>query len=284
MTGLILELRRGIGKWLFIPLAGLGIYAAEAAIPGGQPALWSLAVSALGNSVQLMGPVAAAAAAYAGGMKRRRRMDSWEALSARGPIAGGLTAMAALSLWVLMAFIVEISVVFGRTAASASWSAPDLPRTMAAAMGLLVQVVLGYLAGRAVPSRFTPLLAAAFFYVLSLFSESALFGYRWQFLLPFNLQLYDEFARLNPAVAPGQILWYIGVTGIAVTGWTLFRAGTVRGRHLLTSFTFCRSPGSPCWSRRTAMGTGPVSSSSGRAAAARRSCAYIRPSRAFARH
>jgi len=237
MTGLVLELRRGVGRWIFLPLAALGIYAAEAALPGGRPALWSLAVSALGNSVQLMGPIAAATAAYAGGMRRRRRTESWDVLSARGPAAAGLTAMAAIGLWVLAAFVVVAAVVFGLTATSATWSSPDLPRTLATGMGLLLQVVLGYLIGRAVPGRFTPVVVAALFYALSVLSRSAMFGYRWQFLLPVNLQLYDEFTRLNPAVASGQILWYLGAGGLAATGWALLRASSPRLRYLLAGFT-----------------------------------------------
>lgn len=228
MTGLALELRRGIGKWLFLPVAILGIYAAESAQPGGPSALWALAVSALGNSVMLMGPIAAAAAAYAGGMSKRRRMGSWEALSTRGPTAAGMTAMAAIGLWTLASFVVVVAVVFGMVAASATWSGPDLPRTLATGSGLILQVVIGYLIGRVVPRRFTPVAVAVLFYALSVFSYSGVFGYRWQFLLPINLQLYDEYTRLNPAVAPGQLLWYFGIGGLTVSGWALLRGRTSR--------------------------------------------------------
>jgi hypothetical protein len=225
MTGLILELRRGLGRWLAVPLAVLGVVAAENALPSGT-AIWSLSVSALSNSVQLTGPVAAAVAAFAGARSRRRGTETMELLAARTPSAAGVSELAALALWVLVAFLGTVAVVFTQTALSATWSGPDLPRTAITGLGLLLQVAFGYVAGRLIPRRLTPLIVAVFFYVLVVYGSTSRSGYRWSLLLPVNLNLYDFFTRVNQTVTAGQLLWYSGVAAVAVAGWGLRREAT----------------------------------------------------------
>lgn len=222
MTGILLELRRGPGRWLAVPLALLGVVAAENALPSGT-AIWSLAVSALSNSVQLMGPVAAAAAAFAGARSRRRGTETLELLADRSPSAAGVSELVAVAAWVLVAYVATVAVVFTQTALSATWSGPDLARTTVTGVGLLLQVALGYVVGRLVPRRLTPLAVAIFFYVLTIYGSTARSGYRWSLLLPVNLNIYDFFTRVNQAVTVGQLLWYSGAAVVVVTGWALRR-------------------------------------------------------------
>lgn len=220
LTGVTLELRHGAGRWLALPLAALGVIAAENALPSGT-AIWSLSVSALSNSVQLMGPVAAAAAAFAGARSRRRGTETMEMLSSRNPSAAAVSELAAIALWVLVAFVATVAVVFTQTALSATWSGPDLARTAVTGLGLVLQAILGYVTGRLVPRRLTPLAVAIFFYVLTIYGSTARAGYRWSLLLPVNLNVYDFFTRVNQAVTVGQLLWYAGVAVAAVAAWAL---------------------------------------------------------------
>lgn len=227
MTGILLELRRGPGRWLALPLALLGVVAAENALPSGT-AIWSLTVSALSNSVQLMGPVAAAAAAFAGARSRRRGTETMELLADRSPSAAAVSELIALAAWVLVAYVATVAVVFTQTALSATWSGPDLARTTVTGVGLLLQVALGYVVGRLVPRRLTPLAVAIFFYVLTIYGSTARSGYRWSLLLPVNLNIYDFFTRVNQTVTVGQLLWYSGAAVVVVTGWALRRRESTR--------------------------------------------------------
>lgn len=227
MTGILLELRRGPGRWLAVPLALLGVVAAENALPSGA-AIWSLAVSALSNSVQLMGPVAAAAAAFAGARSRRRGTEAMELLADRSPSAAAVSELVAVAVWVLVAYVATVAVVFTQTALSATWSGPDLARTTVTGVGLLLQVTLGYVAGRLIPRRLTPLAVAIFLYVLTIYGSTARSGYRWSLLLPVNLNIYDFFTRVNRAVTIGQLLWYSGAAVVVVTGWALRRREPTR--------------------------------------------------------
>lgn len=224
-TGVRLELWRGIGKWLVVPLAALGIFAAEHDIPSGA-AIWPVVMSALGISVELMGPFAAGAAAYAGSRSRRRGTDTMESLASRSTLAPGLVELFALLAWVLVAFLVVLAVVFIPAARSATWSGPDPTRTIAAGLGLLLEVAVGFAAGRVVPRRFTPLAVAVVIYAVVAYNVSIRSGFQWALLTPVNLQQYDQFDRLNHAVPVGQTLWYIGLAIVAVSAWGLRRDRT----------------------------------------------------------
>jgi hypothetical protein len=232
MTGVVLELRQGIGRWLLLPLVALGVFAAEGEIPPG-PAIWPLVVSALGTSVELMGPLAAGAAAFAGSRSKRQQTDAMEQLASRSALAAGLAELGALLAWVLAAFVIVVAIVFVRAALTATWSGPDPARTIAAAAGLLLEVTVGFVAGRLVPRRFTPLVVAVALFALVAYNTSIRSGFQWSLLTPVNLQQYDQFDRLNHAAAAGQLLWYCGIGTAAVAAWGLVRS---RSRAVLTAF------------------------------------------------
>lgn len=224
MTGLALELRRGPGRWLVLPLAVLGIWLVRQALTPG-PAVWPLVVSALGTSASVMAPVAAGVAAFAGTRSRRRATDVLERLATRGAAAAGLAELGALLVWVLAAFLLVLAGVYVPAALTATWSGPDLLRTLAIGGGLLLEVVVGYVVGRVVPRRLTPPLVAIASYGLVVANTSSRRGFGWSLLLPVNLQLSDEFDRINHAAAVGQLLWYAGVAVLVVASWALRRQG-----------------------------------------------------------
>ncbi len=225
MTALGVELRRGAGAPLFVVLVVLGLVGGweSVAVP---PAIWPLVVSSLGWSVTLMGPVAGGIAAFAAARVRRRRTGYLEDVSSRGSAAAGLVQLIGLLVWTAAAYLAVVAVLFGYAATSATWSGPDVLRTCAAGVGLLLHVVLGFLAGRVVPRRFTPLLVVFALYGVVTFFVGTGIGARFAHFMPADVSLYDQFNVLNVRVAPGQLLWYVGV-GLALTAaWVWSRQRT----------------------------------------------------------
>jgi hypothetical protein len=227
-----IELLRGLGLWMFLALVVAGIFAFHNAMPGGYP-IWPYAVSALGQVGQVMGPLAAGTAALAGIRCKRRRTNSMELLAVRGPLAAGLTELAALLIWTTVAFAVVLAVVFIPVAVRATGAGPDGPRIVASLVGLLAQPVVGYALGRLLPFRLTPLIVAAAIYVSVNSINSSTHGIIWNLFLPENLNLYDEFNHLNAAVAPAEILWYVGLATLGLGLWFVFRRTSA-----LTAVTF----------------------------------------------
>ena len=227
MTGLVLELRRGPGKLVVLPLAGLGVWLVrQAQAPG--PAVWPLVVSALATAASVLAPVSGGIAAWAGTRSRRRNTGPLEELASRGPAAAGLAELEALLLWMLAAFGLVVSGTYIPAAVSATWSGPDVLRTLTIGAGILLETTIGYVLGRLVPSRLTPPLAALALYGIAAYNVISPRGFGWSLLLPVNHQFFDEFVRLNQAATIGQLLWYTGVGALVVAGWALHRQGRTR--------------------------------------------------------
>lgn len=217
MTGLLLELRRGLGKWLILPVIVLGVFASVTAIPPG-PAVWPLVVTALSLSVQLTGPLVAGVAAIAGTRARRRNILRMEQLAVRHPAQPAVAELGALLLWVFLAMAITTAIVYIRASLTATWSGPDALRTATTVVGELLAVTVGFLAGRAVPRRITPPVVTFALYAVSanLLLDLRLFS-------PVNTQEYDQFVRLNHAVPLGQLLWYAGLAASLLCAWAVFR-------------------------------------------------------------
>ncbi len=222
MTGLALELRRGPGKLLVIPLALVGVLVIRQAIPPG-PAVWPAVVSALALGMVAMGPVAGGVAALAGTRSHRRRTDTLELLATRGPAAAGLAELGALLVWVSGAFVLVLGATYLPAAATATWSGPDGLRSLTTGVGLLLEVVIGYVLGRLVPSRLTPAVVALVFYGLVGYIDASRTLFRWSLLLPVNLQFADEFSILNRTAFIGQLVWYLGLGLLVAAGWAVGR-------------------------------------------------------------
>lgn len=243
MTGLALELRRGPGKWLSLPLVALGVFFARQYIPSGLT-IWPLVVSALSSAMFLMGPVGGGVAAFAGTRSHRRNTNAMEVLASRGAAAAGLVELGALLAWTLAAFTVVVAAVYLPAAASATWSGPDALRTIAAGLGLQVEVVVGYIFGRLVPRRLTPLVVALLLYWVVAVNNALRSGFAWSLFLPVNQQIYDQFDQLNHAAAAGQLLWYVGIGGLVTVGWVLRRQGaTTAGLTALAATTLVTAAG-----------------------------------------
>ena len=227
MSGLSLELRRGLGKWLVLPLAAAGILYGKQVVPVG-PAVWPVIVSALAYSVVLIGPIAAGVAAVAGTRSYRRNTGVMEQLSARGPAAAGLSELGALLIWVLVGFAIVLGALYVPAALSATWSGPDGLRTVTTVLGMLLYVVIGYVVGRVIPSRLSPAVVALVLFAGATVLDNSSSGYRWELLLPVNQHFADEFSPLNPVAFRGQLVWYLGLGLLLVAGWALRHSGRSR--------------------------------------------------------
>lgn len=222
MTGLALELRRGIGKWLCLPLAVIGIFGAQPYLEGGA-SIWPISASALALSVQLAGPLAAGAAAHAGSRSRRHRTDSLELLSAKHPSSAALAEVVALQVWFLTAFLIVTLAIYVPTAMEATWSGPPVLRTVVIALGLALIVTVAFIVGRALPHRFTPIFAAFLTYAVIVLGYSGI-GYSYGLFSPADLNVYDQYRGPKLSVLRGQFLWYTGLAGTVFIGWAYTRA------------------------------------------------------------
>jgi hypothetical protein len=231
VTGVLLELRRGPGRWMALPLLVLGALIARDAAARWSVGQWSTAVTSVSTAVLLMGPLAAAVGAYAGGRCSRRRTGHLERLAARDPAQAGLSELAALLIWASAAYAGVVLSIFVPTALQATWSGPNLPRTLAAGLGLLLETVLGYLAGRLLPYRGTPVAMAALVYLGSGLLPTFGRGRSVELLSPVNLTLYDFFGQSNVWVSVGQIAFYLGLGGLLAMAWARW-VGRSRAWHL----------------------------------------------------
>lgn len=222
MTGVALEFRRGPGRLLALCLVALGVFFVWQSLHPG-PAVWPLVVSGVGISASILGPLAGGVAALAGIRNHRRGTDSLELLAVRGPAASGAAQLAALLAWVSIAYVIVIAIVYTRAALTATWAGPGGIRTLSIGLGLLVHVVVGFVLGRAVPSRLTPPLTVVALYGISVVNTVASSGYLWSPFLPIDIHSVDEFSRLKPAFSPGQALWSIGVAIVITSAWVLVR-------------------------------------------------------------
>lgn len=222
MIAVRLELRRGGGRWLALPFIALGLYAAFQAIPR-DGFSWPQAVYSLGQAGLVMGPVAAGFAAWSGSRARRRRMLSTESLAARSAVQPALTELAAFAVWTAAAYAVVVAVVFTATSLETHWSGPDLLRTFAGMVGILLQASLGYALGRLIPFRLTPLVVAFALYAWVGGFQSSQSFFQWNLFLPDNLQLYDVYVHLNQNVSAVQVFWYLSLAAFALSVWAVLR-------------------------------------------------------------
>ena len=224
MTGVALELRRGPGKLLVVPLIALGVFFVWQFAPPG-PAVWPMVVSGVAFSASLMGPVAGGFGALAGTRSHRRRTGSMELLAARSVASAGLTELAALLIWVSVAYIVVVGVALLAASRSAAWSGPDPLRTVVIGLGVLLHVVPGYLLGRVIPSRLTPPFVAVALYGISVVNTTSRSGHAWSLFLPINLHETSEFDRFTLGATVGQLVWYVGLGLLVTVVWVLRRDG-----------------------------------------------------------
>ncbi|TQM71091.1 hypothetical protein FHX41_4842 [Actinomadura hallensis] len=178
---------------------------------------WDNAVVALVDAVRLAGPVGAALAAWTA--VRERPLDYLRDLTARSPATGALFDLLLLSAAAMVSYVTVTAMVVAVTLAQGGAGQLHIVGVASGAGSLILHVVAGYLAGRAVPHRAT---AALVLVAASLWAALRVPGTSWWTLLP--PAAFDEialFTTLRPRVLAGQVVWTAGLTAALVLGYVL---------------------------------------------------------------
>ncbi|TDC94295.1 hypothetical protein [Actinomadura sp. 7K507] len=181
-------------------------------------AYWDNTVVALVNSVRLMGPVAAGLAAWSA--VRERPLDYLRDLTARSPATGVLFDLLLLSAAALVSYVTITAVAVAVTLAQGGAGHLHPIGVAAGAGSLILHVIAGYLAGRAVPHRATAALVLA---VTSLWAGLRVPGMSWWSLLPpAALDPVAPFTTLRPQVLVHQATWTAGLITALILGYVMW--------------------------------------------------------------
>ncbi|WP_207943062.1 hypothetical protein [Actinomadura sp. KC345] len=181
-------------------------------------AYWDNAVVALVNAVRFLGPVAAGLAAWTA--VRERPLDYLRDLTARSPATGVLFDLLLLSAAALVSYATVAAVVAAVTLAQGGAGHLHPAGVAAGAGSLVLHVVAGYLAGRAVPHRAT---AALVLTVTALWAGLRVPGMSWWSLLP--PAAFDQialFTTLRPQVLVHQATWTAGLITALILGYVMW--------------------------------------------------------------
>ncbi|WP_233359115.1 hypothetical protein [Thermomonospora amylolytica] len=182
---------------------------------------WDNAVVGLTGSARWMGPPAAALAAWPA--VREHRLGYLRDLTARSPATGPLLDLLLLTHAALLAYGLAAMVVIAQTVLTDRPGAAHALGLLAGAAAVTLHVVVGYLAGRAVPHTLT---AVAAFGLTGLWAALRGTGSSWLNLLPpAALDRLEPFTTLRTEVPAGQLLWSAGLAAALVVGhvWALTR-------------------------------------------------------------
>ena len=156
-----LELRHSAVLWLAPILGGLFYLTTYRGVIA-LPALWDLrAITALHDGVAAFAPFVAGAGAWMGSRDGRRATGELITTSARSRWSTRTATWAATTCWAIAVYLVCIGVVYGVTAAQATWGGPPLWPVLAGVSAVAAFSTVGFAAGAVLPSRFTAPLAAA---------------------------------------------------------------------------------------------------------------------------
>jgi hypothetical protein len=212
---LLIEVRRSPLAWGAPLLVFLGALATWRGLAPGV-VLGDTTTTALLGSVQLSGPVAAGLAAWAAGRERRRRLQAVRILGVRSAATPPLLELAACVTWAVATFGVVAVAFVVRDALLDGYGGVSLTVLSAATLGLVVHVVLGYAAGRAVPRAVTPPVV-----VLALYGAVVLNldhgGEPFYLLSPVTVEQADAFHTWQRFLPLAQAAWYAALA-VAVTG------------------------------------------------------------------
>lgn len=188
--------------------------------------LWPDRSTDLQSSIQGIGPFTASAAAWMASREHRRTMDDLLASTPRSVWARWMATWAATCGWALLFYAALATVFFSITAAQATWGHPVIWPVLSGLTALIACSVLGFAAGRLLPSRVTtPLAGIGVYLAMGTGMESALHGGALGRLSPLYPSIGLEssvFYAIRPDLTWVQISCYLGVAATAL-GLTTFR-------------------------------------------------------------
>lgn len=224
----LLEARRSVAAWLLLPMIGMGWLLDR----GGGSAgflLWVETSVTVRNTVLFAGPFIGGVAAWMAGRDRRRGMEDLLATTPRPPWARRLVGWAGTAVWALLAYLAVGAYLIALTARQAAWGGPVLWPMLVGLLALPAHAALGCALGSWLPSRFTaPLVAIASFFGQGLVGAGIVESTRpaaspvdsplaWiSFLSPTARLDTSVWYGVRPHVGPGQALFLLGLTGLAL--------------------------------------------------------------------
>jgi hypothetical protein len=226
-----LELRRNAMTWMLPLLAALfwfDTYRRSTLIPP----LWTVrSMTMQWRAMFEFLPFVAGVAAWMGSRDGRRRITDLVGVTARPRWARQLSCWAATTCWALAAYLGGAAVLYGVTAAQATWGGPLWWPLAVGAACIAAATALGFAAGALLPSRFTPPLAVvAMVMLLVVVSPKATANnnpYGRLSPLPTNtlggsLGIFQPFV---PGLSIVQLMFYGGIA-VAVAGALGLPAGS----------------------------------------------------------
>ena len=203
-----LELRRNAMIWVLPLLALLFWLDTYMRSTGGLP-LWTLrSMSMQWRAMFEFMPFAAGVAAWMGSREGRRRITDLVGVTARPRWARQLAIWTATTCWSLVIYLGCAAVLYGVTAARATWGGPLWWPLAVGATCIAAATALGFAAGTLLPSRFTPPLAVVVILVLLVVVS------------PVATSRYEAYGRLSPLPAntlgPGLGIFYSFVPDISI--------------------------------------------------------------------
>lgn len=155
-----IEIRRSQGYWLLPLMVGLGWFLNRSQNWEGVT-LWPNLSKWTMQSYVLIGPLAAALAAWIVDRDRRRQVQGLVETMATSPFRRDLVRLATAAFWGLAGYGL-VAVWYGfQGVREATWGGPDLALIATGALGIVILAGVGFIVGRLVRGKFSPILAVA---------------------------------------------------------------------------------------------------------------------------
>jgi hypothetical protein len=218
-----LELRRNAMIWM-LPLLAALFWLDTYRRSVGLPPLWTVRGMVMQWRALLMFlPFAAGVAAWMGSRDGRRRITDLVGVTARSRWSRQLSCWAATTCWAEAAYLGCGAVLYGVTAAGATWGGPLWWPLAVSASCIAAASALGFAAGALLPSRFTaPLVVVAMVMLLVVVSPKVTAsGAAYGRLSPLSTDTLGSsggiFSPFIPDLSIAQLLCYGGIA-VAVLG------------------------------------------------------------------
>lgn len=174
------------------------------------------ATSAVVAGVLLSGPLVAGVAAWVASRESRRGISYLRVASPRSNLAQPVMELSVIVAVATMAYVVVAAVVLGKIAFFATWGRPAWLWLIVGWLALQMYVVAGYVAGRFVPRPWVPPTVMLCCYLAAAWNL-AQYGHWWYFLSGATVEDVSVFRHLNNKLLAGQAVWYLGISGVALS-------------------------------------------------------------------
>lgn len=230
-----IEIRRSQGYWLLPLMVGLAWFLNRGQNWEGVT-LWPNLSKWTMTSYVIIGPLAAALAAWIVDRDRRRRVQGLVETMATSPFRRDVVHVATAAFWGLLGYGLIAAWYGFQGVTEATWGGPDLALIGTGALGIVILTAVGFIVGRLVRSKFSPILAVAVAFFLSSAPE---FIQEWtrnpngdfsdlaiRPLSPWGLiasREPDIFFRHPSGYLPAALLWLTGAAVVVLVVIALLR-------------------------------------------------------------